>query len=48
MWEGEAEIGESLELEIEKSNIREDHYIIITAKQPVIQEAKNIPLGSRT
>ncbi len=38
----------NLELETEKSNIREGYYIIITAKQPVIQEVKDISLGNRT
>ncbi len=48
MWEGEAEIGESLEPGAEKSNTREGHHVIIAAKQPAIQEAKDIPRGSRT
>ena len=48
MWKGEVEIGESLELEAEKNNTREGYHVIITAKQSVMQEAKGIPLGSRT
>ncbi len=48
IWKDEIEIGKSLELEAEKSNTREDYYIIITAKQPVIQEVKNISRDNRT
>ncbi len=38
----------NLELEIEKNNVREDHYIIIITKQFVMQEAKGIPLDNKT
>ncbi len=48
MWEGEVKIEKNLELETEKSNTREGHYVIIAVKQSAIQEAKGIPLGSRT
>jgi len=48
MWEDEIEIGESLEPEAEKSNIRKGHHIIIIIKQFVMQEVKGIPLGNRT
>ena len=48
MWKDETEIRESLESGVKKSNIREGHYIIITTKQPVMQEAKDIPRDNRT
>ena len=38
----------NLELKTEKNNIRKDHHIIITIKQPTIQEAKGILLDNKT
>ncbi len=38
----------NLELKTEKNNIKKNHYIIITAKQSVIQEVKNISLSIKT
>ncbi len=47
MWEGETKIKKNLESKAETSNVREDYYIIITAKQFIIQKAESISLNSK-
>ncbi len=43
-----AKIKKNLEPEAEKNNTKKDYYIIITTKQSIIQEAKDISLNSKT
>ena len=38
----------NLESKVEISNVREDYYIIITAKQSVIQKVEDISLNNKT